>query len=54
MDIMKSGRWDIESLITHEFPLDRIGEALETASDSDHALNVVIRMPGYSSSGTPA
>lgn len=42
MNIMKSGRWNIESLITHEFPLSRINDALKTASATDSALNVVI------------
>ena len=40
--IMSSGRWDIESIITQEFPLHRIGEALETASDTGKSLNVII------------
>lgn len=44
LDIMKSGRWDIEKLITHEFPLDDLAKAIEQASDVDNALNVVIRM----------
>lgn len=41
--IMSSGRWDIESIITHEFPWERLPEAIETASDVEKALNVVIR-----------
>lgn len=44
LDIMKSGKWDIEKLITHEFPLDDLAKAIEQASDVDNALNVVIRM----------
>lgn len=44
MEIMKSGRWDIEKLITDEFPLDSLKEAIRTAGDTEHALNVVIRM----------
>lgn len=43
MSIMASGRWDLESIITHEFTLDNIDEAIRTASDSDRALNVIIR-----------
>ena len=44
MDIMASGRWDIASLITQEFALDDIDEALRCAADTDRALNVVIDM----------
>lgn len=43
MEIMKSGRWDIESIITHEFDLDDIAEAIETAADPQKALNVTVR-----------
>lgn len=41
--IMESGKWDISSIITHEFPLVEIEKAVQTAADTDHALNVVIR-----------
>ena len=41
--IMKSGRWNISSIITHEFPLSEIETAIRTASDTEHALNVVIK-----------
>ena len=40
--IMEKGKWNVESIITHQFPIDRIPEAIETASDSDHAFNVII------------
>lgn len=43
MEIMESGRWDIGSIITHEFAQKDLSEAIETASDTEHALNVVIR-----------
>lgn len=43
MKIMESGQWDIESIITHEFPWEKLPQAIEQASDVDHALNVVIR-----------
>ncbi len=43
MEIMKSGQWDIEKLITHEFKLDDLSEAIEQAADVDHALNVMIK-----------
>lgn len=42
MEIMKSGKWDIEKLITDEYQLDDLSRAIERASDVDHALNVVI------------
>lgn len=40
---MASGQYDISAMITHEFPHEDLAAALETASDTDHALNVVIR-----------
>lgn len=43
MAIMESGKWDIESIITHEFPWEELKRAIETAADVNHALNVVIR-----------
>lgn len=42
-DIMSSGKWDLESLITHEFPITQIDKALKTASDTENALNVTIK-----------
>jgi 2-desacetyl-2-hydroxyethyl bacteriochlorophyllide A dehydrogenase len=43
MAIMESGKWDIESIITHEFSLEELPRAIETAGDVEHALNVVIK-----------
>lgn len=43
MEIMKSGRWEIERMITHEFELPELSKAIEQAADVDHALNVMIR-----------
>lgn len=43
MAIMESGKWEIESMITHEFALHDLAEAIETAADTDRSLNVVIR-----------
>lgn len=40
--IMESGRFDIESIITQEFPLNHLAEALRTAADTEHSLNVII------------
>lgn len=44
MNIMSSGRWDLESIITHEFALDDLADAIRTAGDVHHAGNVVIKM----------
>lgn len=42
MRLMESGVYNIESIITHEFPLNKISEAIETAADTDISLNVII------------
>lgn len=41
--VMTSGKWNIESIITEEFPLEQLSQAIERAADVDKALNVVIR-----------
>lgn len=43
MAIMASGKWNLESIITQEFPLEKISEAIRTALDPDRAFNVTIR-----------
>lgn len=43
MDIMVSGRWNIESIITQEFAIEDLEQAIRTASDTEHAFNVTIR-----------
>ena len=43
MEIMKSGRWDLERMITHEFSIDELDRAIQTAADANHTLNVTIR-----------
>lgn len=43
MTIMESGKWDVESIITHEFAWEDLPKAIETAADVEHSLNVVIR-----------
>lgn len=43
MKIMESGRWDIETIITHEYPWEKLPEAIEQAAKVDEALNVVIQ-----------
>lgn len=42
--MMTSGRWNLEQIITHEFPLEKLEEAIRTAGDVNHAGNVVVRM----------
>ena len=42
--IMASHRWNLESIITHEFTLNELDEAIRTASDVQNSGNVVIRM----------
>ncbi len=42
MAIMASGKWDLESIITKEFPLEQISTAIQTAADPDQAFNVII------------
>ena len=41
--IMQSGKWNIESIITDEYPWEQLPEAIEKAAKVDEALNVVIR-----------
>ena len=43
MNIMSSGKWNIEEMITHEFTIDNINEAIRKASDANNALNVTIK-----------
>jgi threonine dehydrogenase-like Zn-dependent dehydrogenase len=43
MEMMASKRWDIDKLITHEYPLEQLGNAIEKAADVDNALNVIIK-----------
>ena len=40
---MVSGKWDIGSIITDEFSLDQLPQAIERAAQVNEALNVVIR-----------
>lgn len=34
---MASGKWELERIITHEFPLNELEQAIRTASNVDHA-----------------
>ena len=43
MEMMKSNRWDIEKMITHEYPLEQLADAIEKASEVEQSLNVVIK-----------
>lgn len=43
MKVMADGKYDIASIITHEFPHSELAQALELAGRPDEALNVVIR-----------
>ncbi|MGN0386080.1 MAG: zinc-binding dehydrogenase [Lachnospiraceae bacterium] len=43
MTIMASGKWDLESIITQEFPLEQISEAIQSAANPDNSLNVTIK-----------
>lgn len=41
--VMAGGKWDIESIITHEYTWEELVQAIEKAAQVDEALNVVIR-----------
>lgn len=43
LKIMEIHKWDIEKIITHEFSWEELPKAIETASDTNHSLNVVIK-----------
>lgn len=43
-NMMICGKWDLESIITHEFPLDELDTALRMAADVEHSGNVIIKM----------
>lgn len=42
LHIMKSGRWEIERIITDEYPWEQLPQAIERAAEVEKALNVVI------------
>ena len=44
MRIMASKEWDLEKIITHEYPLDELEKAIRMASDTSKSLNVTIKM----------
>jgi threonine dehydrogenase-like Zn-dependent dehydrogenase len=43
LELMQSGKVDREPLITHEFPLDRAGDAYETQLKAGEAIKVLIK-----------
>jgi len=45
MAMMRSGKYDLASLVTHEFPLDQIEEAIAFASNPEQAQKVCITFP---------
>jgi L-iditol 2-dehydrogenase len=43
LELVESGRIDVKGLITHRFPIERVGEAMEIAeSYKDNAVKVVV------------
>lgn len=40
--IMESGKWSIEQMITHEYPLTKLEEAIRKATNTNEALNVTV------------
>lgn len=43
MNIMASGQYDLEKVITHEYPLEELEEAIIMASKTNESLKVVIK-----------
>lgn len=43
ISVMASGKWNIESIITHEYSWEELPQAIEKAAQVNEALNVVIR-----------
>lgn len=41
---MTCGKWELESIITHEFSLNELQEVIRTASDVERSGNVVIKI----------
>lgn len=42
--MMSCGKWDLEHIITHEFPLEQLETAIRTAGDVNQSGNVVVKM----------
>lgn len=43
-NILSCGKWNLESIITHEFYLENLCEAIRTAADVENSGNVIIKM----------
>lgn len=43
LDIMESGEFDLEQLITHEYPHEKLEEAIQKASKSAESMKVMIK-----------
>ena len=43
MDIMRSGKFDLEKLITQEYPLEQLEEGIRKASTSSESMKVMIK-----------
>lgn len=43
-EIMSCGQWNLESIITHEFPLEQLETAIRVASDVNYSGNVVVKI----------
>lgn len=41
--MMSCGKWDLERIITHEFPLEQLETAIKTAGDVNQSGNVVVK-----------
>lgn len=43
LDIMRSGKFDLEKLITQEYPLEKLEEGIQKAASSSESLKVMIK-----------
>lgn len=43
-EIMSCGKWNLEQIITHEYSLDELEQAIRMAGDVNHAGNVVVKI----------
>ncbi len=42
LEIMKSKRWDLKKMITEEYDISELAQAIEKAGDTEHAGNVIV------------